>query len=88
MVTQTFVGIRKAGVEKETTSPMPVVTYAPVPLRRHGLLLRMARHIVSIYEGLGGPPTSDRDRVDRDCVEAQRDRYFDASFVASSRDCS
>ena len=51
---------------------------APRPIslpHRDGLLVRVARKLEIIYEHLGGPPQSDRDRTRHAIEVAERDHY-------------
>ena len=55
-------------------SPSPRPTFPP---HRDGLLVRVARELEIIYERLGGPPESDRDRTRREIEIAEtRDHYL------------
>jgi len=61
--------------EKEIAATAEMVTYAPAPMHRDGLLLSAGRRIVAFYDWLSGPPMSDRDRIRSAIAEGQFDRY-------------
>ena len=62
--------------EKEITAPAEMVTYAPAPIHRDGLLVSTARQIVAFYDWLSGPPLSDRDRIKSAIAKGGHDRYL------------
>ncbi len=61
--------------EKEITATAEMVTHAPAPRHRDGLLVSVARPIVAFYDWLSGPPMSDRDRIRSAITEGQFDHY-------------
>ncbi len=61
--------------EKEIAVTAEMVTYAPAPIHRDGLLVSVARPIVAFYDWLSGPPMSDRDRIRSAIAEGRYDRY-------------
>ncbi len=62
--------------EKEIAATAEMVTYAPAPIHRDGLLISVARPIVAFYDWLSGPPMSDRDRLRSAIAEGRYDRYL------------
>ena len=62
--------------EKEIAARAEMVTYAPAPIHRDGLLVSVARPIVAFYDWLSGPPMSDRDRLRSAIAEERYDRYL------------
>ena len=63
------------GEEKEISTTAEMVTYAPAPIHRDGLLVSVARQLVAFYDWLSGPPMSDRDRIRSAIAEGRYDRY-------------
>ena len=61
--------------EKEIRVTAEMVTYAPTPIRRDGLLVSAGRRIVAFNDWLSGPPMSDRDRIRSAITEGQFERY-------------
>ena len=61
--------------EEEITATTEMMTYAPAPKHRDGLLAGVARQIVAFHDWLSGPPMSDRDRIRSAIVEGQYERY-------------
>ncbi len=59
--------------EKEIAAMAEMVTYAPTPIHRDGLLVSVARQIVAFHDWLSGPPMSDRDRLRSAIAEGRYD---------------
>ena len=62
--------------EEEITVTAEMVTYAPDPIHRDGLLVSIARPIVALYDWLSGPPMCDRDRIRSSITEGRYDRHL------------
>ena len=61
--------------EREITTTAEVVTYAPAPTHRDGLLVRVVRPIVAFHDWLSGPPVSVRDRLRNAIYEGRYEHY-------------
>ena len=51
------------GRETPRVAPMDVDTVAPAPERGAGVLARIGKGLVAFYDGLAGPPMSNRERL-------------------------
>ncbi len=62
--------------EKEIATTAEMVTYAPDPIHRDGLLVSITRPIVAFHDWISGPPMSDRDRIRSSITEGRYDRHL------------
>ena len=61
----------------EIMATTEMVTTAPVPAQKDGLLLRIVRRMVAFYDWLDGPPKTERERIRRAIFDLQREWKYE-----------